>query len=208
MDWLASTRERIRSLRNLNTTFRSNFAEIGVDEIARRYFVMNAFDGALTILGVVVGFLVSGEQNPSFVLHAGVGAGLAMGISGAVGAYMAEMAERQQQLRELEAHMFKSLEGTKMSRVIHQAALWVAFIDGISPAGAAAIPIIPFLLASRGMIPIQIGIIASILLDIILLFLLGIFLGKISGGNVWLRGFLMMSAGLVTIVLMLAIGLV
>jgi predicted membrane protein (TIGR00267 family) len=104
--------------------------------------------------------------------------------------------------------MFKSLEGTKMSRVIRQAALWVAFIDGISPAVASAIPIIPFLLASRGMIPIQIGIITSILLDMAILFLLGIFLGKVSGKNIWLRGFLMMSAGLITIILMLTIGVI
>jgi len=205
-NWLTSVTERIRSLRRQIEVFRRNLAEIGADEIARRYFVMNAFDGALTILGVVVGFAVSGEGSPRFVLNAGAGASLAMGISGAVGAYMAETAERRQQLQELENHLFRSLEGSKIDRVTRQAALWVALVDGISPAIAASIPIIPFLIVSRGMIPMQVGIIASIVLNLVTLFILGVFLAKVSGGNMWRRGLLMVVAGLVTVLLLLALS--
>jgi len=203
-NWLTLAIERIRSLRRQIEAFRRNLAEIGADEIARRYFVMNAFDGALTILGVVVGFAVSGEGSPRSVLNAGTGASLAMGISGAVGAYMAETAERRQQLQELENHLFRSLEGSKIDRAARQAALWVALVDGVSPAMAAAIPIIPFLFVLRGMILIQVGIIASILLNLVMLFMLGVFLAKVSGGNMWLRGFLMVGAGFVTVLLLLA----
>jgi predicted membrane protein (TIGR00267 family) len=195
----------MRSLRHRIDVYRRNLEQIGADEIARRYFVLNAFDGALTILGVVVGFAISHGENPRLVLSAGAGAGLAMGISGAVGAYMAETAERRQQLQELEGHMFQSLEGTKMGRAVRQAALWVAFVDGISPAMAAAIPIIPFLLVSRGIITMQAGIAASIILDLATLFMLGVFLARVSGGNKWLRGFLMLGAGLVTALVLLAL---
>jgi len=53
----------------------------GVSSITRRYFVMNAFDGALTMLGVVIGAYIAGS--------------IAMGASGMSGAYMAEKAERE-----------------------------------------------------------------------------------------------------------------
>ena len=204
--WPNSVTRMTRSLRHRIAVFRRNLNQIGANEIARRYFVLNAFDGALTILGVVVGFAVSGEGSPRLVLSAGAGASLAMGISGAVGAYMAETAERGQQLQELENHMFRSLEGTKMGRAVRQAALWVAFVDGISPAMAAVIPIIPFLLVSRGIITMQIGIVASIVLNLATLFRVVVFLARVSGGSMWLRGFLMVGAGLVTALILLALN--
>ena len=39
-----------------------------VGDITRRYFVMNAFDGALTMLGVVIGAYVAGILNPAPIL--------------------------------------------------------------------------------------------------------------------------------------------
>ena len=44
-----------------------NYSKIsGVGAITRRYFVMNAFDGALTMLGVVIGAYISGVINQPF----------------------------------------------------------------------------------------------------------------------------------------------
>lgn len=204
-NWPISFMNRILQLvKSWVESFRRDLALFSVGEIARRYFVMNAFDGALTILGIVVGFAVSGEEHPRFVLTSGAGASLAMGISGAVGAYMAEIAERRQELKELENHMFQSLRGSRMARAIRVAALWVALVDGISPALAATIPIIPFWLVSKGVLTIQMGIMASIALNLATLFTLGAFLGKVSGERIWLRGFLMVGAGIVTMLILLA----
>jgi hypothetical protein len=64
------------------------YSEIsGVNEILRRYFVMNAFDGALTMLGIIMGAFLAGVIDPIVIIKAGMGAGLAMGISGAWGLY-------------------------------------------------------------------------------------------------------------------------
>jgi len=50
-----------------------------IAKIARRYLVMNSFDGVLTILGVVVGTYMADEiTHPSIVLSAGFGASLIM----------------------------------------------------------------------------------------------------------------------------------
>jgi predicted membrane protein (TIGR00267 family) len=61
--------------------------------IARRYFVKNGFDGSMTMLGIIVGAWVVNVTQPEIVVTAGLGACLAMGISGISGAYMTERAE-------------------------------------------------------------------------------------------------------------------
>jgi len=55
---------------------------------------MNAFDGATTVLGIVIGAYVAGITNEFWVIWSGLGATLAIGLSGFAGAYMTEEAER------------------------------------------------------------------------------------------------------------------
>ena len=200
--WLFSVAKRITTLRSEIEALHREITQMGADEIARRYFVMNAFDGALTILGIVVGFTVSGEGSSRQVVTAGAGAGLAMGISGGVGAYMAEIAERQQELRELEAHMHHSLKGSRMDRAIPLTAFWVALVDGMSPALAAAIPIAPFLLVGAT-ITFRVAMIASIILNLAVLFVLGLFLGRVSKGSMLLHGVLMVGIGGIIVLILL-----
>ncbi|MEM2367933.1 MAG: hypothetical protein QXQ50_06850, partial [Candidatus Bathyarchaeia archaeon] len=56
--------------------------------LARRYFVMNGFDGAMTIFGIVLGSWIAGVTKPEVILLAGFGVCLAMGVSGFFGAFM------------------------------------------------------------------------------------------------------------------------
>ncbi len=63
--------------------------------IARRYLVIGAFDGALTILGVIPGAYVAEaavhpELATKLILGAGFAGGIAPAVSSAVGAYEAE----------------------------------------------------------------------------------------------------------------------
>jgi len=193
----------LSALKSLLRRFRSYIKVAEADEIARRYFVMNAFDGALTILGVIVGAIVAGEVNPRVIISAGAGASLAMGISGAWGAYAAERAERRRLLKELEGHMFRDLKGSIMDKASHAAAFWVAFVDGLSPALAAAIPLIPFVMVLMRIIPVETGLIASITLNLFTLFILGVFLGRLSDENVWVHGALMVGVGVLTALILL-----
>jgi hypothetical protein len=71
-------------------------------EIARRYLAMNAFDGALTMLGLIFGGLITMQTaNPEVVfdalLLAAVGTSVAMAVSGFSGSYLAESAERDRE---------------------------------------------------------------------------------------------------------------
>ena len=165
--------------------------------IARRYFVMNGFDGAMTAFGIILGSWIAGVSNPTVIVLAGLGACLAMGLSGFFGAYMAERAERERHLKELEKATHNHVDPIQYeaSRFVE---FYVALIDGLSPTLTAIISIIPFILVSAGWMSIGDAYIVSMILALITLFLLGIYLGKISKENSWLYGVAMLIVGAFT----------
>ena len=166
---------------------------------------MNAFDGALTMLGIIMGAYMAGIIDPKIIVKAGIGAGLAMGISGAWGAYMAERAERLKEMRELENAMFSNLEGTIIDRASKAAVFSVALVDGLSPIIATIISILPFFFVVFSLISIASAIVISIVLILIMLFSLGVFISKVSGGKILVNGSIMMLAGIVTFFLCLSL---
>ena len=168
------------------------------DEITRRAFVNNAFDGALTILGILMGNIVLGATDPRLVISTGPSACLAMGMSGAFGRYLSERAERKRTLRQMERYMFTDLSGSILERESDKKVLIISLIDGLSPALAAVIPLIPFFLAQSVLISVEIGVVASFILDFFVLFILGVFLGRVSGENVLLHGMLVVAVGFIT----------
>lgn len=120
--------------------------------IARRYFVMNGFDGSMTMFGIVIGSWVAGITEPGIVVAAGFGACLAMGVSGFFGAFMAERAERKGHLKTLE-------ESTPSLDPLHHDAskfvsVYVALIDGMSPTLTAIVSLTPFILTRMGLFSI------------------------------------------------------
>jgi predicted membrane protein (TIGR00267 family) len=97
-----------------------------ISEIARRYFAMNAFDGVLTIIGVLMGNLVAGVNDASIVLSTGLATSVAMGVSGLWGAYLTESAERKRDLDELSRVTLTDLTNTRIGRASRAAILIVA----------------------------------------------------------------------------------
>lgn len=164
---------------------------------------MNAFDGTLTIMGVVIGAHFSGVTDPHVVITAGIAGSLAMGISGISGAYLAERAERKRDLRKLETAMLKNLDDTHYARATEFASVVVAVVDGLSPALSAAILVVPYLFAAE--IGIQSAFYASLLLGLAVLFTLGIFLARISDERPVASGVQMILVGIATIII---VGLV
>jgi len=165
--------------------------------ISRRYFVMNAFDGATTILGIVLGAYVAEISNESWVIWSGLGATLAMGLSGFVGAYMTEEAERERKLKTLERSMLKKLKKTVVGKASRFASLWAAIVDGLSPAITAVVCLTPFFLSSCGLFSIDSATKVSVAMALSIMFLLGVFLGKISNRNMLIHGIKTLSVGLI-----------
>ncbi|MCD6398895.1 MAG: VIT1/CCC1 transporter family protein [Candidatus Aenigmarchaeota archaeon] len=163
------------------------------NEIIRRYVVINSFDGALTILGIIIAEFMVGIQNPALITMPAIGAGIAMCISGIWGAYVAENAESKKSLKNLEKHMMKKLNGTRIEEKMRKNTFLVAIVDGLSPMIVAFIIITPFFLFSD----IKNSYYSSFVLSAIILFLLGFFVGNTAGGNKFLYGFKMIGAGII-----------
>ena len=174
--------------------------------IARRYFVMNGFDGAMTVFGIVLGSWIAGVSKSQIIVLAGLGACLAMGLSGFFGALMAEKAERERHLKEME-----EATNDKVDPIHYEAArfvaFYVAFIDGLSPALTAIISLMPFILVSVGLMPIWNAYVISLTLSLATLFLLGIYLGKVAKENGWFYGVAMLTVGAFTALIVFLIQL-
>ena len=89
---------------------------VGIGEIARRYFAMNAFDGVLTMIGVFMGNLAAGVDKPVIVLTTGLTTSIAMGVSGLWGAYLTETAERQRELDDLSHYTLTDLNNSRIGQ--------------------------------------------------------------------------------------------
>jgi predicted membrane protein (TIGR00267 family) len=177
------------------------------DEHARRAFANNAFDGALTFLGLLMGNLVLPEFQPSAVIKIGLSTCLAIGMSGGFGRYLSERAERKRVIGQMGKDMFTDLSGTRLGRESVEKIFSISLIDGISPSLAALVPLTPFFLAEFSVISISVSIIASFALVCIVLFALGIFLGKISEENALLYGGATVIVGFITSVIILLASL-
>jgi len=168
-----------------------------VAPISRRYFIMNAFDGATTVLGIVIGAYAAEITNESWVIWSGLGVSLAMGLSGFVGAYMTEEAEREKKLNALEKSMLTELTDSVVGKASRFASLWAGIVDGVSPALAALVCLTPFFLSSHGLFAINSAIQLSVAMALSIMFLLGVFLGKISNRNMLFHGAKMLFVGLI-----------
>lgn len=167
---------------------------------------MNGFDGAMTTFGVVLGSWIAGVARPEIIILAGLGACSAMGLSGFFGAYIAERAERERHLKELEEITHNHVDPIQYeaSRFVE---VYVALIDGLSPVLTSVISVTPFLLVTVGYMSIWDAYAASLSLSLATLFLLGIYLGKVARENGWLYGVMMLTVGALTALIIFLIQL-
>ena len=164
-------------------------------EIARRLFVINAFDGALTIMGVVIGAHFSGVTDAHIVITAGIARQRGHGhlrhqrcLSGGEGG---EDGHAQESGRHplCQSH-----------RVCFR---HCGSVDGISPALSAAFIVMPYFFVPQ--ISMQSAFYTSLVLSLSILFTLGVFLARISDERPMASGIQMILVGIATIII---VGLV
>lgn len=195
----------MRSLLDALSYLREYDKLANISEIARRYFAMNAFDGVLTIIGVLTGNYIANVQDPRIVISTGMATSVAMGISGLWGAYLTEAAERQRDLAELGRYMLTDLSDTRIGKASRFAVVTVALVDGLSPFLAALIVLAPFFMV--GIVGnITWAYFTSLGLAMLTLFSLGLFLGHVSRGKLILYGLKTVLAGVVSIAISLLLG--
>ena len=171
--------------------------------IIRRYFVVNGFDGALTMLGLLTGFHIGGKVTLDVVIGACLGAAVALAISGLTIAYLSESAERRRSLSELEAAIVTDLSGTAHSNAVWVLPPLIALVNGIAPLLISLIIITPLWLAHAGMALPLAPLPTSIATALLCIFGLGVFLGRV-GGTSWLwSGIKTLLVALVTMLIIL-----
>ena len=152
-----------------------------ITKIVRRYFALNGFDGVITSIGILVGNYIIRVTEYKNVIIAGAAICISLGVSGVWSAYNSETAERKKELDDLEESTLHNLDKTVISRAQKFATRIIAVVNGISPVITAFIPLTPFLFGK--FIPINICYYSGLALAFLILFGIGIFLGKISRNN-------------------------
>ena len=183
-------------------------------EIARRYLAMNAFDGALTMLGLILGGLITinpampAEASLQFnaILLAAAGTSIAMAISGFSGSYLTESAEREREVEEMGKAMLHDMSESMYAKATKTTSIVVAVVDGASPAVAAFIIITPLFFVPSGVLEYRVAFYIAIAICMALLFALGLFLGAVSKKNMWAYGAKTLFAGIMTAILMFFIS--
>ena len=211
----------------------SKMSDLGI--IARRKFFNNAFDGALTCSGIVSGIFIIFLNNPNQftpqnVIVTGFATALAIGISGLWGAFLSEEAERKKKVRDLKKEMAiieedeesdndpleekkinnkQNNKNNKNSRTVlekaeHFATVVASLVDGGAPVLGSSLPLIPFFFGAS----LKLGhFIVSYLILTGLLVYLGNYLGKISGGGRIRYALHLVTAGIVTLLVSILLGI-
>ena len=191
------------NLRELGEWWRELDEVTDLGPIVRRYFVIGAFDGALTVMGIVIGAAATIGDHPSagaFVVAVSVSASIALAISSAVGAYEAERVEKKLHRHSIERAMLVELSGEHRS-AFRTAALVSGVVHGVAPVVAALVPVVPFLLMD-----FRTATIAATVMTLGFLFGLGAYLGSLVRERIVITGLRFVATGLGTAAILWALS--
>ncbi len=187
-------------LREKIETYRLYSSMTDLVPVARRYFVIGYFDGALTVLGLIMGAYLSGKATPEVILSAGVATAIALGISSGWGAYEAERVEQRAMKHERDRAMLKNVGGI-IERAHRFAILVSSIVHAVSPIVASLIPLVFYVF-----LPVNEAFPISIASCLIQLFVVGAFMGKVSKTNVLASGIRLVLAGIVTLLVVMVLS--
>ncbi|MCE0494986.1 hypothetical protein [Vibrio salinus] len=169
--------------------------------IMRRYFVVNGFDGALTMLGIIIGFLFSSPASLEVIINACMGATIALAVSGTSSAYVSEQAELRLALSNLQDAMLIKLQEGAHAEAARWVPIFIAIVNGSAPLIISLLIITPLWVSNLGidllLPPLQIAVFVAIFI----IFMFGVFLGRLSGETWLISGVKTLTIAALTMVL-------
>jgi predicted membrane protein (TIGR00267 family) len=172
-----------------------------------RYIIRGFIDGVLSSLGVVIGASAAigfGDNDTAalIIIAAGIGGGIANGLSNILGAFVGEKLVKEKNLRKIENAMLKKegLRGTELDRRMEKEVRICGVYDGLSTIFGSLIPVAPFLLGLIISCDSTFLLYVSAAISLILFFILGLYVGKISRENIILSGLKLVAFGMVTLI--------
>ena len=171
-----------------------------VGPIARRYFVSNGFDGALTGVGVTVGAYLSGIEDGLTVVSLGLAAAVGLTTSGVWSVWEIERAEMRAEIQETEDAMLADLSDTRVERDKMENQVVNALMSGLGPLLGLVVPLIPFLVEGTIFSLLQ-ATLVSVAMAVGVLFTFGAYMASISRQKWYVAGIRMGLAGVVVAVI-------
>ena len=153
-----------------------------------------------------MGFRVSDNPDVGVATTACLGAAVALGVSGISSAYVSEAAERYKELRELERAMLADLSEATHATAARLIPVLIAIVNGLAPLVVSLVIISPLWMTALGVSLPWSPFDATLAVAFAVIFLLGVFLGRVSG-HFWLwTGLRAVLIGAVTVMLILVLA--
>jgi predicted membrane protein (TIGR00267 family) len=166
--------------------------------IIRRYFVVNGFDGTLTMMGLILGFILSDDIKLASVINVCMGTAIALCVSGVSSAYVSESAERKHMLQSLETAMVSNLANSDHAQAAQYVPIIVGLVNGLAPLLISLLVVTPLWLQQMEVLHMTTPLLASLVVASILLFGLGIVLSQVAGIPWYLSGLKTLLIGFAT----------
>ncbi len=161
----------------------------------RRYFVNTVFDSSFVILGVIIGIALSSEPSSRLVVATIITSTVALMISTGISVYEAERLEQSIRIRQIEKVMLCNMEETSIRKDASLATYLIAGTNSLAPLMAATLTIIPFVTLPDAQVVTAAWI--SISLIILMLFVVGMTMGRMAKKSAGFYGLRMAGAGLI-----------
>jgi predicted membrane protein (TIGR00267 family) len=155
-----------------------------------RYLIRGLIDGSLSTLGIVIGASVAiglGEEAARIIIAAGIGGGVANGISNLIGAFAAEKTVAHKEMERVERAMLKrgAIRNSELHEETERRIISSGVVDALATIGGSLIPVVPFfVLFASPLLALE----WSVAITLALFFFLGIYIGRVSRENLALSG--------------------
>ena len=162
------------------------------------HFVRGIIDGSLSTLGVVIG---ASSGSSSLIIAAGMGGAIANGVSNMLGAFSSEEYKSYIKISEIEKAMVTvDLDETIVMQNVRKRTIKAGLLDGVATMVGGCVPVIPYIFANN-----FVTLLLSISLVMMILFVLGMVIGKMSERQLLISGLKLVIFGAITAIVVYTI---
>lgn len=164
----------------------------------RRYFVNTVFDSTFVILGIIIGMALTSDPSSRMVIVTIITSCVALMISTGISVFEAERLEQTIRIQQIEKVMLRKLDETSIKRTSSHSTLLISLTNSLAPLITGSVTLIPFLVFPESDLTMAAWM--SISLAIFILFVTGVYMGRMGKKNPYFYGLRMAGAGVIAFI--------